>query len=127
MTLRRGLLALILAPVLAAAGARAPWAADVRTVDLVLVDGRVSGEGVSRPPRGAGTLRLRQGEDVAIGWTVDRATDLHLHGYGVEVRATPGDPATMRFTARAAGRFPVEVHDARGRHGTVLYLEVHPR
>lgn len=98
-----------------------------RTVDLVLRDGRAEGEGVTRPARGAGTLRLRQGETVALRWTVERATEIHLHGYGVEVRASPGAPATMAFVTRAAGRFPVEVHDDRGRHATVLYVEVHPR
>jgi len=100
---------------------------ETRIVVLTLADGRATGNGVSVPARGAGTLRLRQGDRVDLRWTVDRATDIHLHGYAVEVRAMPGDAAAMVFTARAAGRFPVEIHDDRGRHATVLYVEVHPR
>jgi hypothetical protein len=124
MIARRAALAGLLA--IAAAGP-ARSQDGVRRVAIDLRDGRAEGEGIVRPARGAGTLRLRQGERVEIVWSVDRPADIHLHGYGVEIRAAAGEVATMAFTARAAGRFAVEVHDAHGRHVTVLYLEVHPR
>lgn len=119
----------VLLPGLLAVFVAGPVAAQdtARRVAVDLREGRAEGEGIVRPARGAGTLRLSQGERVEILWSVDRPADIHLHGYGVEVRAAAGEVATMAFTARAAGRFAVEVHDARGRHVTVLYLEVHPR
>ena len=51
---------------------------------------------------------------------------LHLHGYDLETQAAPGLDGVMSFVARAAGRFPVETHDAQGRHRAVVYIEVHP-
>jgi len=128
MIVRRALLAGLLAAVPTAVAMVALGQEAARRIAVDLREGRAEGEGIVRPARGAGTLRLRQGERVEILWSVDRPADIHLHGYGVEVRAAAaGDVATMAFTARAAGRFAVEVHDAGGRHVTVLYLEVHPR
>lgn len=123
MIARRAALSLLIATV--AAGARA--AEPTRVFALALRDGRAEGEGVSRTARGAGTIVVRQGERVELRWTVDRPTEVHLHGYGLEIRAGPGAAAVLGFVARAGGRFPVEVHDERGRHATVLYVEVHPR
>lgn len=70
---------------------------------------------------------MRQGETVELHWSSDRDAILHLHGYGLETRVSPGGEAVMSFKARAAGRFPVETHDAEGRHRAVVYVEVHPR
>jgi hypothetical protein len=98
-----------------------------RVVDLVLREGRVSGPELDIPVRGAPTLRLRRGEQVELRWTSDRAIELHLHGYGIEARTGTAAPAAMSFLARASGRFPIETHDAAGRHKTLLYLEIHPR
>jgi hypothetical protein len=127
MIVRRALLAGLLAAVPTALAMVALGQEAARRIAVDLREGRAEGEGIVRPARGAGTLRLRQGERVEILWSVDRPADIHLHGYGVEVHAAVGAVATMAFTARAAGRFAVEVHDAGGRHVTVLYLEVHPR
>lgn len=71
-------------------------------------------------------VRVDQGETVALRWTVDQEQELHLHGYDIEVEATPAFPTTMVFVATAAGRFPVERHAATGGEATVLYLEVFP-
>ena len=38
----------------------------------------------------------------------------------------PQTPVEMRFTARATGRFPLEIHGP-GTERTVGHLEVHPR
>ena len=52
---------------------------------------------------------------------------LHLHGYDIESKLAPGEPAAMAFKATIPGRFPVEVHGAgKGPHRPVLYLEVYP-
>jgi hypothetical protein len=73
------------------------------------------------------TVRVTKGDTVELRWSSDRAIDLHLHGYDVEVRAAPDAPQVMRFEARATGRFPVEIHGSSGRHTTLIYVEVHPR
>lgn len=99
----------------------------IRSLELTVRNGRVSVERIAGPAQGTPTMRLFQGEQVHITWDVDAVMELHLHGYKLEVRATPGVPAPMRFRARATGRFPVEIHDEGGRHRTILYIEVHPR
>jgi len=71
------------------------------------------------------TLRATKGDVVAILWTTDRATRLHLHGYDVSVDVNPASPVEMRFDATISGRFPVEAHGTAG-HTVMLYVEVHP-
>ena len=73
-------------------------------------------------------IRVSQGDAVTLRWTSDRALTLHLHGYDIEQRLDPQTPATMSFTARATGRFAIEVHAGPDKHEATLgYLEVHPR
>jgi FtsP/CotA-like multicopper oxidase with cupredoxin domain len=73
-------------------------------------------------------IRVQRGDVVTLRWTSDRALTLHLHGYDIERRVTPGTTATMSFTAPATGRFSIEVHGgSAGREATLGYLEVHPR
>jgi hypothetical protein len=73
-------------------------------------------------------VRVRQGDEVTLRWTTDKALTVHLHGYDIEKSLSPRAPVLMRFTARATGRFPVEIH-AHGRGGerVLAYVEVHPR
>jgi hypothetical protein len=53
--------------------------------------------------------------------------ELHLHGYDIEVKVSPGSPAVMSFKASIPGRFSVEQHgQGPGHHRAVLYLEVYP-
>jgi hypothetical protein len=79
------------------------------------------------------SIRVKQGDAVRLRWTSDRPIALHLHGYDIETKVTPGTVAEMAFTARAAGRFPVEEHtpNARGGHShgeaPLVRLEVRPR
>lgn len=78
-------------------------------------------------------LRVRQGDAVKLRWTADRPIVLHLHGYDIELKVEPGAVAEMAFTARAAGRFPVEEHkpQAKGGHShgeaPLVRIEVRPR
>ena len=99
-------------------------AQDTRVVELRLADGVVTGAEVESAGRRP-VLRVRQGDTVELRWTTDQATELHLHGYDVEVHTTAGGAAVMTFAARAAGRFPIEAHDLGDK--TVLYVEVLPR
>jgi hypothetical protein len=65
---------------------------------------------------------------------------LHLHGYDIETRVGPGEPAVTAFAARWTGRFPVAVHSAGAprregeaspgsthHHRALLHVEIHPR
>ena len=92
--------------------------AEPRLFDLELKDGRLRAD--------QRLLRVRQGDDVTLKWTTDRPFTLHLHGYDLEAKLVPQTPVELRFTARATGRFPLEIHGA-GTERTVGHLEVHPR
>lgn len=97
-----------------------PAAGETRTFDLSIRNGQL--------PADARVIRVRQVDDVTLRWTADAALTVHLHGYDIEATPVPGTPRSMRFTARATGRFPIEVH-AAGRVGerTIGHFEVHPR
>jgi hypothetical protein len=78
-------------------------------------------------------IRVKQGDGVKLRWTTDRPIVLHLHGYDIEAKATPGAVTEMAFTARATGRFPIEEHkpNAKGGHShgeaPLVRIEVFPR
>jgi hypothetical protein len=93
-------------------------AAESRLFDLALKDGRL--------PESQRLLQVRQGDEVTLRWTSDRAFTLHVHGYELEARLGPQAPVELRFTAHATGRFPLEIHGP-GTERTVAHLEVHPR
>lgn len=116
---------------LVAADARAqtrPPAA--RVIELSIVARTVKGPDVRSAGRTAGVVRVVQGERVELSWSSDERAILHLHGYNIEVAVEPNGPrSAMTFLARAAGRFPVETHGVgtdKGRHLTLLYVEVTP-
>jgi len=97
-----------------------PSIAEPRIIDLA-----IRGRSLPLEQR---VIRVQQGDAVTLRCTSDQALTLHLHGYDVEQRVVPGATATMSFTARATGRFAIEVHGTEGRRATTLgYLEVHPR
>ena len=78
----------------------------------------------------AEAIRITEGDVVELVWTSDEATDLHLHGYGLELHVRPGEPASMVVEALATGRFPITSHGwGEGGHGhdALTYLEVYPR
>ena len=90
-----------------------------RAFDLQLVGGKLAAT--------SGTLRVARGDQVELRWKSDRRIVLHLHGYDLEATVTPAAPASMKFTASIAGRFPVSEHThGPAHHRALLYLEVHP-
>lgn len=98
----------------------APAWAEERVIDLPIHDGEL--------PKDKRVARVRQGDDVTLRWTTNKTVTVHLHGYDVEKKLSPGAPVSMRFPARATGRFPIEIHPhGRGGERTLGYLEVHPR
>lgn len=99
-------------------------AAEEIAFDLKIETGRVAAE--------TRLIRVRQGDNVRLRFTSDKPIDLHLHGYDIELRVEPGKAADMAFTARAAGRFPVEQHKPHTQghsHGEapLVRIEVRPR
>jgi heme/copper-type cytochrome/quinol oxidase subunit 2 len=82
---------------------------------------------------GKKTIRVTQGDVISLRWDTDEKVALHLHGYDIEQTALPGKSVTMKFTAKATGRFPVTSHGFGGEQGhshgsgALFYLEVHPK
>lgn len=94
--------------------------ADNRVVEVAIRDGAVAA--------GQRLIKVNQGDEVTIRWTSDKPATVHLHGYDIEKTITPTAPVTMRFSARATGRFPIELHGPKpGQESVLGYLEVHPR
>ena len=86
-----------------------------------------------RQVQGKKTLRVTQGDQVELKWQTDEKVKLHLHGYDIEQTAVPGKTLTMKFKAKATGRFPVTSHGFGGQkghshgHAALFYIEVHPK
>ena len=100
-----------------------------RSIALSIVNRSVSGPDVL-PGRGAGAVKVLQGDTIAIRFSSDEAATLHLHGYNVQTKIAAGGIADMRFRARATGRFAIETHGIGKEsrlHKTLIYIEVHPR
>src|SRR6266571_2404636 len=68
-------------------------------------------------------IRVKQRDVVKLRWGTDQPLTLHLHGYDIEQKVEAGTIAEMKFTARATGRFPVHLHDARDRAGSPSHHE----
>ena len=82
---------------------------------------------------GERTIRVTQGDRVQLNWQTDEKVELHLHGIDQKTEVLPGSGGTMRFTAKATGRFPVTSHgfgNEAGHHhgpGALMYVEVYPK
>ena len=99
---------------------------------------------------GERTLRVLQGQQIELVWSVSEPVTVHVHGYDLELALEPGSAQVQRFVADATGRFSVTAHGfakpasdghahddgADHNHGsikdpeaepTLVYLEVHPR
>jgi hypothetical protein len=85
-------------------------------------------------PKEQRVLRVDKGDAVRIRLTSDASGEIHLHGYRLEARLTPGNPAELAFKAYATGRYRIEWHRAGetsgsgGHHSAPLAsLEVRPK
>jgi FtsP/CotA-like multicopper oxidase with cupredoxin domain len=92
--------------------------AETRVFDLALKNGQL--------PESQRLVRVTQGDEVTLKWTTDRPYTLHVHGYDLEAKLVPQTPVELKLTARATGRFPMEIHGP-GTERTIGHLEVHPR
>jgi plastocyanin len=78
---------------------------------------------------GPAEIKAKNGDTVVIVVSADAPDDIHLHGYDIEKKAAPGQPARFRFKASAEGEFEIESHVAEdaGRNPLVATLIVEPR
>jgi hypothetical protein len=115
---------------LAAAVARLAPAVSVSAADLTfdveIVGGKV--------PPNKRVIRIRQSDAVRLRWRTDQPLTLHLHGYDIELTLNRGAVGEMTFTARATGRFPVNIHGGSAGAGghshqetPLVLIEVYPQ
>jgi heme/copper-type cytochrome/quinol oxidase subunit 2 len=72
-------------------------------------------------------LEVSQNDKVVIRVSSDKPVQVHLHGYDIESDVVPNVVASLRFTATATGRFPIEIHSREPLEQRPLaYLEVRP-
>ena len=97
------------------------WAsAETRIIELTVRDRAL--------PKDQRVIRVQQDDEVTLRWTTTHPITVHLHGYDLEVKVEMARPTTMKFRARATGRFPITTHaGARDKEGVLGYLEVQPR
>jgi plastocyanin len=78
---------------------------------------------------GPAEIQAQNGDTVVIVVSADAPDDIHLHGYDIEKKAAPGQPARFRFKANLEGEFEIESHVAEdaGRNPLLATLIVEPR
>jgi plastocyanin len=78
---------------------------------------------------GPAEIRVKKGDTVLLVVASDAPDDIHLHGYDIEKKVAPGQPAQFRFKANFEGEFEIESHVAEdaGREPLVGTLVVEPR
>ena len=85
----------------------------------------IHGEAPTAEPR---VLAVRQNDLVDIRVSSDKPVQVHLHGYDIERDIVPNVVTSLRFTATATGRFPIEIHSREPLEQRPLAsLEVRPR
>jgi len=92
--------------------------ADDRVLDLAIHG--------AKPPARPPVLSVLEKDRVLVRVTSDQPVQVHLHGYDIESDVAPDHPASLRFTANATGRFPIEIH-SKDKQKPLAYIEVQPR
>jgi plastocyanin len=74
-------------------------------------------------------IKVKNGDTVLIVVSADASDDIHLHGYDIEKKVEPGQPARFKFKANLEGQFEMESHKAEdeGREPLLATLIVEPR
>ncbi len=75
-----------------------------KTFDLTIAQGAIPAE--------QRALRVNKDDAVRLRFTSDAPGEIHLHGYRLEARLTPGVPGELNFKAYATGRYRLEWHPA---------------
>ena len=68
----------------------------------------VTGTDIEPPP---GRVELPVGSSLRLVVTVDRADQLHVHGFDVEKPVAAGRPTSITLTGRDPGVYEVELHE----------------
>ena len=93
------------------------------TVEITIEHRKIKG--------GNNVFRVYQGEYIELLVVSDETVSLHFHGYYIEFKVNPEEPASVPFIAYATGRFPVSSHgwghQHEHGHQTLFYLEVYPQ
>jgi len=78
---------------------------------------------------GPAEIKAKKGDTVVIVVSTEAPDDIHLHGYDIEKKVAPGQPARFQFKANLEGEFEIESHVAEdaGRDPLVATLVVEPR
>jgi len=85
----------------------------------------IPSEGPTAEPQ---VLTVRQDDQVVLRLSSDKPLQVHLHGYDIESDVVPKRVTSLRFTATATGRFPIEIHSREPvKQRPLAYLEVRPR
>jgi hypothetical protein len=85
----------------------------------------IHSEGPTAEPQ---VLAVRQNDQVLVRVSSDKPVQVHLHGYDIEGDVVPNVVTSLRFTATATGRFPIEIHSREPlKQRPLAYLEVRPR
>lgn len=80
------------------------------------------------PPTKPAVLAVSQNDQVVVRVSSDKPVQVHLHGYDIESDVEPDVVTSLRFTATATGRFPIEIHSREPhKQRPLAYLEVRPR
>jgi len=86
---------------------------------------QIHGEGPTAEPR---VFAVHQNDLVVVRVSSDKPVQVHLHGYDIERDVVPNVVTSLRFTATATGRFPIEIHSREPlKQRPLAYLEVRPR
>jgi len=85
----------------------------------------IPSEGPTAEPQ---VLTVRQDDQVVLRLSSYKPLQVHLHGYDIESDVVPKRVTSLRFTAAATGRFPIEIHSREPvKQRPLAYLEVRPR
>ncbi len=99
-----------------AASACGPSRPEARQFDLEIRDGKLALD--------PAVVRVNQGDSVTLSFRTDQAGAVHIHGYDIEQSVTPGQAASVQFTANATGRFTMTFHpdgeDGLHAHGALF-------
>lgn len=104
---------LVTALVASACGSSRP---EARQFDLEIREGKLALD--------PAVVRVNQGDSVTLHFGTDQAGAVHIHGYDIEQSVTPGQSASVQFTANATGRFTMTFHlggeDGTDAHGALF-------
>ena len=77
-----------------------------------------------QPVSGTQVFKLKRDDEVTLTVVSDRADELHVHGYDLQLKLEPNQAQTVKFVAKRTGRFNIELHKSGAELGV---LEIYPK